>query len=125
MNDGTSSNILGLRGNTVGIRQDTSSSKNLPLTFAESGRSEQMLRMNNSLYFNPDTGILTVPGLAGAVAAGAVDVIDISDTLGGGSGGSGAAPLLSNFQLQASHSLLLGRVSELEDILESLLTPPT
>lgn len=122
---GFGSNVLGLRGSTVGTRPDDSSNSELPLTFCEYGRREQGLRKNLGLTFNPSTGVLTVPGgLAGAVAAGAVDIVDISNTLGAGSGGSGSIPLLTDYQLRASHGILLNRVSELEGILGALLSPP-
>ena len=123
---GFGSNVLGLRGSTVSTRTDDTSNFELPLTFCEYGRSEQGLGKNLGLTFNPSTGILTVPGgLAGNVDAGRVNIVDISDTLGIGSGGSsGAIPLLTDYQLQASHGILLNRVSELEDIILSLTQPP-
>ncbi len=62
---GNVSNILGLRGNTVGTRRDSSSNTNYLVNFCQNGKEEQGLLYDSELSYNPSTGLLSTASFSG------------------------------------------------------------
>lgn len=81
MNTNTNS-ILGLRGNTVDTREDSTSNTNYNLTFCKNKKNQSLL-YDTALNYNPSTETLTVPNIStsGPLNASTINITD-TDTAG-------------------------------------------
>ena len=75
-------NVLGLRGNTVDTREDSTSNTNYNITFCKNKKNQSLL-YDTSLHYNPSTETLTVPNIStsGPLNASTINITD-TDTAG-------------------------------------------
>ena len=75
-------NILGLRGDTVNTREDSTSNINYNLTFCKNKKNQSLL-YDTALNYNPSTETLTVPNIStsGPLNASTINITD-TDTSG-------------------------------------------